>query len=59
MAVTIEVKDGQTLTVAGPAKAVVTSDVIGCCLIDGQPIPGSGFELPPPPPENGGAARRR
>lgn len=58
MAVTIEVKEGSTLTVAGPAKAVVTSDVMGCCLIDGQPIPG-GYIPPEPPPPEGGATRRR
>jgi hypothetical protein len=57
MAVTIEVKDGSTLTVAGPAKAVVTSDVMGCCLIDGQPIPG-GYIPPEPPPPEGGARKR-
>lgn len=57
MAVTIEVKEGQTLTVAGPAKAAVTTDVIGSCLIDGQPIPGSGLSPIEPPPPEGGATR--
>lgn len=54
MAVTIDVKEGQTLTVAGPAKAVVTSDIPGCCLIDGQPIPG-GYVPPGEAPAPGPA----
>jgi|SRR4249919_1619354 hypothetical protein len=52
MAVTIEVKDGSTLTVAGPATAVVTSDVPGSCLIDGQPIPGGAPGEAPAPEED-------
>lgn len=38
MAVNIEVKEGQTLTIAGPARASVTTDVPGSVLIDGQPL---------------------
>jgi hypothetical protein len=39
MAVNIEVKEGQELTVEGPARVSVTSDVPGSVLIDGVPIP--------------------
>jgi hypothetical protein len=46
MGVTIEVKDGSVAEITGPAKIVVTSDVPGSVLIDGEPV-----EKPPEPPE--------
>lgn len=51
MAVTIEVKEGSTLTVLGPASVEVTSDVPGSCQIDGKPIPGGAPGEAPPPEE--------
>ena len=50
MGVNFEVKEGQTLTVEGPAKVTVTTDVHGSVLIDGEPVGGT----PPggPPPED-------
>lgn len=38
MAVNVEVKEGQTLTVEGPARASITTDVAGSVLLDGEPL---------------------
>jgi len=38
MGVTIEVKDGSVAEVTGPAKIVVTTDIPGSVLIDGEPV---------------------
>jgi hypothetical protein len=43
MGVTIEVKQGSVAEITGPAKIVVTSDVPGSVLIDGEPA----FTPPP------------
>jgi hypothetical protein len=55
MGVTIEVKEGSVAEITGPAKIVVTSDVPGSVLIDGEsvmkPIPDIPPPDPPAPPE--------
>lgn len=38
MGVTIEVKDGSVAEITGPARIVVTTDVPGSVLIDGEPL---------------------
>jgi hypothetical protein len=53
MAVNIEVKEGQTAEVVGPARISVTSDVPDSVKIDGAPVmpggPAPGVPTPDPP----------
>jgi hypothetical protein len=51
MGVNIEVKDGETAEVKGPAMINVTSDVPGSVTIDGEPVMQPPPDIPLPDPD--------